>query len=56
MPFEIDDSLKEKWEPLTSKEFWSLREGMTVHVLGAPDTMVEGVFKCGQHQPAFCPS
>jgi hypothetical protein len=47
VPFEIDDSLKDRWDPLTAEKFWSLREGMTVHVLVAPDEMVEGTFKCG---------
>ena len=47
VPFEIDDSLKERRDPFTAEEFWSLREGMTVHVLVAPDERVEGIFKCG---------
>jgi hypothetical protein len=38
---------KRKWNPLTAEEFWSLREGMTVYVLVAPDEMVERIFKCG---------
>jgi hypothetical protein len=33
--------------PFTAEEFWSLREAMTVHVLVAPDEMVEGILKCG---------
>jgi hypothetical protein len=47
VPFEIDDSRKESWDALTAEEYWSLRGGMTVHDLVAPDEMVEGVFKCG---------
>jgi hypothetical protein len=27
VPFEIDDSLKEKWEPLTSEEFGRSEKG-----------------------------
>jgi hypothetical protein len=47
VPFEIDDSLREHRDPFTAEEFWSLREAMTVHVLVAPDEMVEGILKCG---------
>jgi hypothetical protein len=37
VPFEMADSLKGEWDPLTAEEFWSLREGMMVHVLVAPN-------------------